>query len=153
LNNPATGVFVHVSQRLADDDPTGHLLQQQAGKWVHVKIPLEAEEHEKYIFPKSGRVVERERGNVLQPERFTPAVVQGLKRKSREWAGQYQQRPAPASGIIFQPNWWRYYRSIDPLPKFDEVAISVDCAFKSATENDFVSIQKWGAGRPAVLSS
>ena len=148
LNNPATGVFVHVSQRLADDDPTGHLLQQQAGKWVHVKIPLEAEEHEKYIFPKSGRVVERERGDVLQPERFTPAVVQGLKRTSREWAGQYQQRPAPASGIIFQPNWWRYYKSIDALPKFDQVAISVDCAFKSAAENDYVSIQKWGAVGP-----
>src|SRR5713101_2572692 len=148
LNNPATGVFVHVSQRLADDDPTGHLLEQQPGKWVHVKIPLEAEENEKYTFPKGGRVVERERGDVLQPERFTPAVVEGLKRKSREWAGQYQQRPAPASGIIFQPNWWRYYRSVDPRPKFDEVAISVDCAFKSAAENDYVSIQKWGAVGP-----
>jgi hypothetical protein len=74
--------------------------------------------------------------------------VSGLKRKSREWAGQYQQRPAPASGIIFQPNWWRYYKSRDPLPKFDQVAISVDCAFKSAAENDYVSIQKWGAVGP-----
>jgi predicted phage terminase large subunit-like protein len=147
-NNQATGVFVHVSQRLADDDPTGHLLEQQPGKWGHVKIPLEAEEDEKYIFPKSGRIVERQRGDVLQSERFPLAVVQGLKRKSREWAGQYQQRPAPASGIIFQPNWWRYYKSGDPLPKFDQVAISVDCAFKSATENDYVSIQKWGAVGP-----
>jgi predicted phage terminase large subunit-like protein len=148
LNNPATGVFVHVSQRLADDDPTGHLAEQQPGKWVHVKIPLEAEEDEKYTFPESGRIVERHPGEVLQPERFPLAVVQGLKRKSREWAGQYQQRPAPASGIIFQPNWWRYYKSRDPLPKFDQVAISVDCAFKSAAENDYVSIQKWGAVGP-----
>jgi predicted phage terminase large subunit-like protein len=148
LNNPATGVFVHVSQRLADDDPTGHLLEQQPGKWVHVKIPLEAEEDEQYTFPRSGRIVKRERDDVLQPERFTPAVVEGLKRKSREWAGQYQQRPAPASGIIFQPNWWRYYRSSDRLPNFDQVAISVDCAFKSAAENDYVSIQKWGAVGP-----
>jgi predicted phage terminase large subunit-like protein len=145
LNNPATGVFVHVSQRLADDDPTGHLLEQQPGKWVHIKIPLEAEHDERYIFPQSGRVVERTRGEVLQPERFTPGVVEGLKKKSREWAGQYQQRPAPNSGNIFQPDWWHYYRSGDSLPNFDQVAISVDCAFKSAVHNDYVSIQKWGA--------
>ena len=148
VNNPATGVFVHVSQRLADDDPTGHLLEQQPGKWVYLKIPLEAEEDEKYTFPQSGQTVERKRGDVLLPERFTPTVVEGLKKKSREWAGQYQQRPAPSSGIIFQPNWWRYYRSSDRLPNFDQVAISVDCAFKSAANNDYVSIQKWGAVGP-----
>jgi len=111
-------------------------------------VPLEAEEDEKYTFPRSGRVVERTRGDVLHPERFTSAVVEGLRRKSREWAGQYQQRPAPSSGIIFQPNWWRYYRTGDRLPSFDQVAISVDCAFKSAAHNDYVSIQKWGAVGP-----
>jgi len=44
LNDPATGVFVYVSQRLAEDDPTGHLLEEQRDKCVHVKIPLEEED-------------------------------------------------------------------------------------------------------------
>jgi len=148
LNNPATGVFVHVSQRLAYDDPTDHLLEQQPGRWILIKIPLQAEDDEEHVFPRTGRVVRRMRGDVLQPERFPSTVIEGLKRKSREWAGQYQQQPAPTSGIIFQPNWWRYYKRSDRLPNFDEVAISVDCAFKSAAENDFVSIQKWGAVGP-----
>lgn len=44
LNDPATGVFVYVSQRLAEDDPPGHLLDEQRDKCVHVKIPLEEED-------------------------------------------------------------------------------------------------------------
>ncbi len=51
LNSPAEGVFVHVSQRLAEDDPTGHLLEQQPGRWIHLKIPLECEEETTYEFP------------------------------------------------------------------------------------------------------
>jgi predicted phage terminase large subunit-like protein len=145
LNNPATGVFVHVSQRLAYDDPTGHLLEQQPGRWIHIKLPLEAESEEEHTFPLTNRALYRKRGDVLQPERFTPTVIESLKRKPREWAGQYQQGPVPASGHIFHPDWWRYYKRSDRLPTFDEVAISVDCAFKSAAENDYVSIQKWGA--------
>ena len=148
LDNPATGVFVHISQRLAEDDPPGHLLEQQPGKWVHIKVPLEAEQDEQHVFPISGRVYQRPKGDVLQPERFTPVVVEGLKRKSREWAGQYQQQPAPSSGVIFNPDQWKFYRSADLLPSFDIVAISVDCAFKSAVQNDYVCIQKWGSVGP-----
>ncbi len=93
----------------------------------------------------SGRIYRRPAGDILQPSRFPPAVVRSLKQKSREWAGQYQQLPAPTSGVIFQPSWWKFYRSRDPLPDFDVVALSVDCAFKSAQQNDFVCLQKWGA--------
>lgn len=93
----------------------------------------------------SGRIYRRPAGDILQPGRFTPAVVRGLKQKSREWSGQFQQEPHPASGIIFQPSWWKFYRPRDPLPDFDVVALSVDCAFKSAQQNDFVCLQKWGA--------
>lgn len=51
LNDPATGIFVHVSQRLAEDDPVGHLLSTQPGRWVHLKIPLECEADTTYEFP------------------------------------------------------------------------------------------------------
>jgi predicted phage terminase large subunit-like protein len=94
---------------------------------------------------KSAFLFRRKKGDVLQPGRFTPAVVRGLKARPREWAGQYQQEPAPSTGLIFNPSWWQFYKTRDPLPDFDIVAISVDCAFKSKAENDFVSIQKWGA--------
>jgi hypothetical protein len=55
LNSPSQGVFVHISQRLAEDDPAGHLLETQPGKWVHLKIPLVCtEESEVYEFPGRG---------------------------------------------------------------------------------------------------
>jgi hypothetical protein len=75
LNNPTTGVFVHVSQRLADDDPTGHLLEKNPSEWIHVKIKREAEDDEVYVFPLSGRIHKRAKGDVLQPERCPPHVL------------------------------------------------------------------------------
>ncbi len=52
LNNPASGAFVHISQRLAEDDPSGHLLGQAPGRWIHLKIPLVCQEDvEEYEFP------------------------------------------------------------------------------------------------------
>jgi predicted phage terminase large subunit-like protein len=89
------------------------------------------------------RVYRRKKGDILQSQRFPWPVVIGLKTKPREWSGQYQQQPSPESGIIFNPNWWKYYKSTE-MPEFELVVISVDCAFKAKTQNDFVSIQKWG---------
>jgi predicted phage terminase large subunit-like protein len=87
------------------------------------------------------KTIKRRRGDVLQPGRFTPAVVRGLRMKSTTFDGQYQQEPAPATGRIFNPTWWRYYKE---APEFEMVVLSVDCTFKSGKENDLVAIQKWG---------
>ena len=54
LNNPASGAFVHIAQRLAEDDPTGHLLQQAKDRWIHLKIPLVCTE-ESVIYELPGR--------------------------------------------------------------------------------------------------
>lgn len=87
------------------------------------------------------KVFRRRRGDVLQPARFTPEVVRALRMKSREFDGQYQQEPVPASGRIFNPQWWRLYKE---LPECELIVLSVDCSFKSKSTSDFVSIQKWG---------
>jgi predicted phage terminase large subunit-like protein len=89
------------------------------------------------------RIFKRRRGDTLQPGRFTPAVVSALKMKSREFDGQYQQEPSPASGRIFNPNWWRLYKTKD-LPEMEMVVLSVDCSFKAKSSSDYVSILKWG---------
>jgi predicted phage terminase large subunit-like protein len=148
LNNPTTGVFVHVSQRLADDDPTGHLLEKNPSEWIHVKIKREAEDDEVYVFPLSGRIHKRPKGDILQPERCPPHVLSSLKAHSREWAGQEQQEPAPSGGIVFNPNWWNYYNARTPLPSFNSVVLSVDCAFKGREDNDYVAIHKWADAGP-----
>jgi predicted phage terminase large subunit-like protein len=152
LNNPSTGVFLYVSQRLAQDDVTGHLLEQQKGQWIHIKIPLEAREDETYTFPLSGKVLVRKAGDVLQPERFNPVVVENLKQNSREWAGQYQQEPVPELGGIIKRHWWKFYvRPGESRPegclmlpdRFDEMAQSWDMSFKDTKHSDFVCGGVW----------
>ena len=54
---------------------------------------------------------------------------------SAAYAGQYQQRPAPAGGLIFRHEWWRFY---DELPPVSECAQSWDMAFKDTPSRDFV---------------
>jgi hypothetical protein len=51
LNDLAKGCFVHIAQRLAEDDPIGHLLSQAPEQWIHLKVPLECEEDTEYAYP------------------------------------------------------------------------------------------------------
>jgi predicted phage terminase large subunit-like protein len=151
-NDPASGVFAYVQQRLAEDDPPGHVMEQK-DKFVLLRVPLEAEEDESYVFPLSGRTHERKKGDVLMPARFTPAVVEALKQQSSVWSGQCQQNPAPAGGGIIKSHWWRFYvRPGDPVPpdcvvmptEFEEMAQSWDMSFKDKKTSDFVVGGVWG---------
>src|SRR5437899_3297493 len=114
LNDPAAGAIILVMQRLHELDPTGFLLESEPGVWTHVKIPLEAEQDERWTFPLSGRVWERKTGEILMPGRFPPATVEQLKGRRLSWAGQYQQRPAPIEGNLIKRSEVRYYGGTDP---------------------------------------
>jgi predicted phage terminase large subunit-like protein len=149
LNSPATGAIIVIMQRLHELDLTGFLLEAEPGEWTQVKIPLEAEEHESWTYPNTHRVHERAPGEVLQPERFPPAVVDALKKRALVFAGQYQQRPAPLEGNLIKRSHIRYYGGLDPvtgepdetLPtQFDLEILSADCAFKDSATADFVAI-------------
>jgi predicted phage terminase large subunit-like protein len=132
-----------------------------ADKWTHLKLPLEAEEDERWEYPISHQVHVREKGEILQPERFTPAVVAALKSRSLIYAGQYQQRPAPLEGNLIKRQQVRYYGGIDPLTgqadeplpaAFDLQFLSADCSFKDRDSSDFVAIGRIGVkGRKRYL--
>jgi predicted phage terminase large subunit-like protein len=125
--------------------------------WMHISIPLEAEKDETWRFPNSGRVVWRKKGEILMPERFTPAVVEDYRSRRQDWAAQYQQRPTPIDGGEVRLSDIRYYGGIDPrtgqpdekLPaNFDMKIISVDCAFKNLPTSDYVAIGVIGVKYP-----
>lgn len=72
-------------------------------------------------------------------------------------SAQYQQRPTPAEGVIFNPGHWKYYtRGEDSVPtetaprppRYEIVGISVDCTFKESTESDNVAIHVYGGVGP-----
>lgn len=155
LDDQVRGVTVHISQRLAVDDPTGHVLGEDEppsektntlrAQWIHIKIKREAEQEEVYDYPLSGDRHVRPKGDILQGEsRCPPMVVYRLKSKAREWANQEQQEPTPAKGAIIDPNWIRYYRGSEALPSFFQVVVSIDCTFKSGDGTDMVAMHKYG---------
>lgn len=55
-----------------------------------------------------------EDGEILDPVRFPPDEVENLKRDlgSYGYAGQYQQRPAPREGGLFQRQWFGEIRAV-----------------------------------------
>jgi predicted phage terminase large subunit-like protein len=134
LDNKTTDAIVVVMQRLHERDLAALCLELG---FTHVCLPAEAEAPTTVVFPRSGREVTRETGDVLWPER-EGAVVLAQQRQllgSAAYAGQYQQRPAPAGGAIFRREWFRYY---DELPLQLEIAQSWDMAFKDKADNDYV---------------
>lgn len=149
LNDPATAAIIVIMQRLHELDTTGFLTSQEKDIWKHIEIPLEAEKHERWVFPISGRVVERQVGEVIGPKRFPPMIVEEKKRNRMVWAGQYQQHPAPLEGNLIKDKDIRYYGGKDPvtgeadeeLPlNFDFVILSADCAFKDLDTCDYVAV-------------
>jgi predicted phage terminase large subunit-like protein len=173
LNSPADDVMILVEQRTGELDLTGHCLEgdktlvsrNEQPEWTHLCIPLEADEEVvdkatltyKHVFPISKRLVERRLGDVLQPDRFPPAVVSAWKVYRITWSTQYQQRPTPLEGNMIKRADVRYYGGTDPvtgendpeLPAtFDLVLTSTDAAFKDTKTADFVCVGTVGVKGP-----
>ena len=105
--------------------------------YTHVCLPAEAETPTTVMFPRSDRRQIRGTGDLLWPMREGRAELETQKRLlgSAAFAGQYQQRPAPAGGLMFQRAWFRLY---DELPPIDEYAQSWDMSFKDHKDSDYV---------------
>lgn len=139
LNNKKEGVIVVVMQRLHQNDLTGHLLEK--GGWEHLCIPAECE---KKTFYQIGNFKKNyEEGEILHPERENKEQLNAVKRElgSYAYAGQYQQRPAPAGGGIFKKEDFKYFRT---HRRYKRIVQSWDTAYKAAQHNDPSVCTTWG---------
>ena len=134
LDDPKHGTMAVVMQRLHERDLSAVCLDLG---FTHLCLPAEAETRTEIIFPRSGRILIREPGDLLWPKRDGRDELDVQKRMlgSIAYAGQYQQQPVPAGGAIFQRDWLRFY---DELPSLPEVAQSWDMSFKDRPDNDYV---------------
>lgn len=134
LDNKKDDAIVVVMQRLHERDLAALCLDLG---FTHVCLPAEAEGPARFVFPRSQRVYARAPGDVLWPERDGPAVLaqQKVLLGSAAYAGQYQQRPAPAGGLLFQREWFKFY---DELPAVTTWAQSWDMTFKDSASSDYV---------------
>jgi predicted phage terminase large subunit-like protein len=148
LDNPRQSTMIVIQQRLHEHDATGMLLE--LGGWRQLELPVVAQKDEEIQYPRTGRVWRRAPGDLLDPERFSAEVIGRLQAQmgSLHFAGQYLQQPYSPGGTIFRRDWWKRYGAAEQPAEFDQIVVSVDCAFKAARENDLVAIQTWGLVGP-----
>jgi len=139
IDNPKTGAILLVMQRLHEQDLTAEL--RDTGRWSELSLSLTAETHELYELL-DGRIIERQPGDILDPERMTEDWVEQLKAEmgSYHFLAQCQQRPTSDGLAIFKPEWFKRRKR---FPKQGRITISVDAGVKVGPDNDFTVLQVW----------
>jgi predicted phage terminase large subunit-like protein len=159
-NDPAKGHKVVIQQRLHEADLTGDLLLR--GGYEHLCLPAEFEPDRRCSTSIGWTDPRSTAGELLCPERMGQEVLDKLKVTlgSYRYAGQYQQRPAPAGGGMLKRHWWRFWQpkgaNLPPIlirlpdgtvesciavelpDQFDQQIQSWDMAFKDTKNSDFV---------------
>ncbi|HJU18898.1 MAG TPA: phage terminase large subunit [Stellaceae bacterium] len=145
LNDKEKGAIVLIMQRLHEDDLVGHVAAQEP--WDVVRFPAIAEEDEAYRVETAlgSRRFTRRRGEALHPEREPPATLDKIRRTIGEYnfAGQYQQRPAPQGGGLVKAEWFKRYRP-EEAQGFERIVQSWDSANKATELSDFSVCTSWG---------
>ena len=146
LNNKRTGAIVIIMQRLHEDDLVGHVLAQE--EWEVVRFPAIAEADEVHEIETilGPRTFTRRRGEALHPEREPLETLDRIRGTIGEYnfAGQYQQSPAPLGGGIVKAEWFKYYTERDRPESFDRIVQSWDTANKATELSDFSACTTWG---------
>ena len=134
LDNKNDDAIVVVMQRLHERDLAALCLDLG---FTHVCLPAEAEVPTRCVYPRTQQVYHRAPGDVLWPEREGPAVLakQKVALGSAAYAGQYQQRPAPAGGLLFHPDWFKFY---DERPPVERLVQSWDMTYTDGPSSDYV---------------
>lgn len=143
------GAIVITMARRHEDDLVGRILaSDDAADWTVVRLPALAEE---------GDPLGRALDTSICEERFTTEFYHKLRRTIGEvsFAALQQQTPVPASGLVFQKDWLRYYTTrehpiiengfaVPFLPDvFTQEIQSWDMSFKDKAASDFVAGHVW----------
>jgi predicted phage terminase large subunit-like protein len=146
LNDKQTGCIILIMQRLHEDDLVGHVLEQE--EWDHIRLPAIAEEEETHVIQSlsKSRTVQRHIGAPLHPERESLATLEHLRQTIGEYnfAGQYQQQPAPLGGGMIKREWFQTYNPQNRPQSFDYIFQSWDTANKVTELSDHSACTTWG---------
>jgi predicted phage terminase large subunit-like protein len=145
-NDKRSGAIVIIMQRLHEDDLVGHVLAQEP--WEVVCFPAIAEadglhEIETILGP---RRFTRRRGEALHPARESIATLDQIRRTVGEYnfAGQYQQSPAPLGGGLVKADWFKRYSAKEQPERFEQIVQSWDTANKASELSDYSVCTTWG---------
>ena len=171
ITDPKTNAEVVIMQRLAENDLSGHILEQEDPNLVHLCLPMEYDpqrhcvtmlgwqdprgcdedgeelpERDEDGIPEPGSPLALREGTLIWPDRFPEEEVDKLKSRLGPYgyAGRLQQTPAPRGGGILRSEWWRTWRS-NSFPDFSTVLVSLDTSSTEKETNDEAALTAWGA--------
>lgn len=145
LNDIDAGAFVIIQQRLAENDLTGHVLEQSIGDWDLLMLPMHYDP-DRVVATSIGWTDPRtEENELLWPERFPDRAVRQLEQTLGPFAaaGQLEQSPKPKGGGVIRYDWWNAWEP-EHLPPMDFILASLDTAYTEKTENDYSALTVWG---------
>jgi len=102
LNNPKTGAYILIMQRVHEEDLTGHVLSQ--GGWDHLSLPARYEGKRLISTSLNWEDPRTVMDEPLWPEQFGDGELASLENQLGSYgtAGQLQQRPAPREGGMYK---------------------------------------------------
>tara|TARA_R110000772_G_scaffold42363_4_gene98429 strand:+ start:2532 stop:3809 length:1278 start_codon:yes stop_codon:yes gene_type:complete len=150
LNDPKTGAFVIIMQRVHENDLTGHILANEHDDWDHLCLPARYEVGHPSETKSSLNFTDprTKEGELLWEERIDETTLTKLERSLGTYAaaGQLQQRPMPKGGGILRAEWWVPWES-DDLPEIEYVIQSYDTAFSTKEKSSYSARTTWGVFR------
>ena len=92
------------------------------------------------------RCFARRQGEALHPDREPLETLEHIRRTIGEYnfAGQYQQSPAPLGGGLVKAEWFKRYGANERPESFDRILQSWDTANKATELSDFSVCTTWG---------
>jgi predicted phage terminase large subunit-like protein len=146
LNDKRHGAIVIIMQRLHEDDLVGHVLAQEG--WEVLSFPgiAEADEVHRIETIWGAQCFRRRQGEALHPDREPLETLDRIRRTIGEYnfAGQYQQSPAPLGGGLVKAESFKRYGEKDRPERFDRIVQSWDTANKATELSDFSVCTTWG---------
>lgn len=127
-NNQAKSPIILIMQRLALEDLTGYVLENESDDWDLIKIPALDED--------TGKALWEERisaDELLKIKKATPFVYYGM----------YQQEPIVIGGSVIKTEWFRYYNQKENYD-YQFTFVTSDTAQKKGEANDFSVFSFWG---------
>lgn len=148
LNNPKTGCFLVVQQRLHERDLAGYLIDRG---WDSLILPMRYDGRRvistvtKELDPRAAENSDA----LLWPERFGEEEVKQLETALGEYgtSGQLAQLPAPSGGGILKSKHFKMWPKGKELPFFDFVIQSWDTAHTEKTTGDPSAMLVWGVAK------
>jgi len=152
LNDPKTGAFIIIMQRVHENDLTGHILSNELGdEWDHLCLPARYEVGHPTITRSTLNFFDprTKEGELLWPDRIDDKTLANLERSLGSYAaaGQLQQRPMPKGGGILKAEWWVPWEKEELPNNIEYVLQSWDTAFSTKENSSYSARTTWGVFR------